>query len=456
MQCIDIIKNISSSGTYIPALMNCREKVYPDMNIDPVTYCNTLYYDDNYTVMQDILAQGGAGCIDCIYIDPPYASHARYNYTIQFNDSISAPSITVPAFSDTWNNDIVQYLEMLYPRLVSMRDLLSEQGSIYVHLDYHSVHYVKVMMDQIFGDKNFINEIIWSYTGTGSPQKGFKRKHDVILLYVKSNDFYFNHDAASEAQTEKSKSKYTMCDEEGKRYKQYRHRDGSIRRHYLNEHTRIRMRDVWDISTIQSWNEKLHYETQKPEALLEKIISVSCPQNGVVADFFCGSGTTLAVAERLGRKWIGADSEHYAVMLSRNRLIHMQAHPFQIQSTKTDTFLTLTSQYFTVSKNEKQETEICLNNFTLNTDVPHIQKIVKIKSILEHIQWENTIDYWAIDWNYNGSIFHARWQSCRINRKKPVSVTLKANSNNFPVQYPIAIRVIDIFGTVYQTIVRQA
>lgn len=300
---------------------------------------NRLIYGDNLLAMQALLAGNSKtpsmrGKIDLIYIDPPFDSKADYRTKVRLPDTDIEQRPTVIeqfAYSDTWEHGTASYLRMIVPRLVLMRELLSEQGSIYVHIDWHVGHYVKVIMDDIFGKDKFVNDIIWSYQGTGSPKKGFKHKHDIILLYSKCDDFYFDIVAAGELLGEKQKRKYTGVDEQG-RFKEYRHPDGTVKKQYWDETKLMRMRDVWEISTIQSWNEKLDFQTQKPEALLKRIIAISCPENGIVADFFAGCGTVSAAAEKLGRRWIVVDLGKPACMITRKRLIDQDAKPFLFQS----------------------------------------------------------------------------------------------------------------------------
>ena len=290
----------------------------------PKDWKNKLIWGDNKLVMSSLLKQGYAGKINLIYIDPPFYTGADFYYEIQVDDTKPIPKepsiIEQRAYKDTWSGGIASYLKYMYERLVLMKELLAENGSIYVHLDWHVGHYVKVMMDEIFGYDNFINDIIWSYQGAGAPKKGFKHKHDIILLYSKSEEFFFSDENTREPMTEKTKLKFTMIDEQGRKYKQYKHSDGTYHKQYLDETEGMRLRDVWEISTIQSWNEKL-VDTQKPEALLKRIILASSNPGDIVADFFCGSGTTLAVAEKLGRRWIGADLSKYAIQVTRKRLL---------------------------------------------------------------------------------------------------------------------------------------
>jgi len=289
---------------------------------------NKLIWGDNKLVISSLLEKF-AGKINLIYIDPPFATGADFKFKIQIGDEAEEITkehsiIEEKAYRDTWGRGLDSYLQMMYERLVLMKELLAENGSIYVHLDWHVGHYVKVMMDEIFGYENFVNDIIWSYQGTGAPKKGFKHKHDLILFYSKSSQFFFSHKDTLEPMTQKTKAKFTMIDEEGRRYKHYKHPDGTYHRQYLDEMEGMRLRDVWEISTIQSWDEKLPFDTQKPEALLKRIILASSNPGDIVADFFCGSGTTLAVAEKLGRRWIGSDLSRYAIHTTRKRLLQIE------------------------------------------------------------------------------------------------------------------------------------
>ena len=309
--------------------------------IDGQNWFNRLCYGDNLLVMQALLNGDETtgfpsmrGMIDLIYIDPPYDSKADYRtrITLPWGDIEQKPNVLEQfAYSDTWKEGTISYLKMMYPRLYLMRELLSEQGSIYVHVDWHVGHYVKILMDEIFGKENLINEIIWSYQGTGEPKSAYKRKHDTILYYSKNLSYIFNQEFASEQISDFSKTKYNKLDEKGNLYKEIRHSDGKIYRQYLKEN--MRMRDVWNIPIINAQaKERLNYATQKPEALLVQIIGVSSNENSIVADFFAGSGTTGAVAEKLGRRWIMSDFGKPANMIMRKRLIDQEAKPFLYQA----------------------------------------------------------------------------------------------------------------------------
>lgn len=285
--------------------------------------------------MQALLA-GDAGTpsmrgkIDLIYIDPPFDSKADYRTKIHLPgaDIEERPTaIEQFAYSDTWKDGTASYLRMMVPRLVLMRELLSEQGSIYVHIDWHVGHYLKVILDDIFGKDNFVNEIVWAYGKMASSSKKFLANHDVIYFYRKSSD---NHFIPIKIKLNKPVKRLAREMVDGK-LKNARNPDGSVKYVQIKEKL---VDDNWgDISRVMpASKEYIDYSTQKPGKLVERIIHASCPENGIVADFFAGSGTTGAVAEKLGRKWIMSDIGKPACMITRKRLIDQDANPFLFQS----------------------------------------------------------------------------------------------------------------------------
>jgi len=297
-------------------------------------WLNRLIYGDNLLVMQALLAgdeESGLpsmrGKIDLIYIDPPFDSKADYKVKIKLPDFEVKKNPTVIeqfAYADTWKDGTVSYLKMLYPRLVLMMELLSERGSIYVHVDWHCGHYVKVIMDEIFGKENFKNEIVWSYRTGGASEKCWSRKHDIILFYTKTSEYIFN--TQKEKAYTKSKSRKPGVVNYGKGTAEFFEDEYGV-------YTWVNAKDVWEIPYINSQaKERLDFPTQKPEKLLERIIKASSNEGSIVTDFFAGSGTTAAVAERLGRKWIVSDIGKPACMIMRKRLIDMEAKPFLYQS----------------------------------------------------------------------------------------------------------------------------
>lgn len=292
-------------------------------------WINRLIYGDNLLAMQALIAGDEAtglppmrGKVDLIYIDPPFDSKADYRTRINLPGAdIEQKPTTIEqfAYADTWKDGTVSYLKMLYPRLVLMRELLSDKGSIYVHIDWHVGHYVKVLMDDIFGKENFLNEIIWCYKSGGAGGGGYAKKHDTILFYSKNNSYLtFNI----------VKEKSYMMPWSGKNPAQVYYQDEK------GTYTLVNTKDYWvDIGMLATSSyERTGYATQKPEALLERIIKASSNEGDLVCDFFGGSGTAAAVAERLGRRWITTDIGKPATLVMRKRFIDQKVKPFLYQS----------------------------------------------------------------------------------------------------------------------------
>lgn len=289
------------------------------------SWYNRLIWGDNKYIMASLMDEF-AGKIDLIYIDPPFATGADFSVRMEIGDvewTKEPSAIEDKAYRDTWGKGLDSYLQMMYERLVLMRDLLSDKGSIYVHLDWHVGHYVKLIMDEIFGKENLVNEIIWSYKTGGISKNAFARKHEVILFYSKASKYIFNTQYYKSYQ----QKRYNFTE----KYPEFF--DEEMQKWY---HEAV-CRDVWDdifvIGTEPDKPERLDFPTQKPEALLDRIIRASSNEGDLVADFFCGSGTTGAVAEKLGRRWIMADLSRYAIHVTRKRLLGIdQCKPFVVQN----------------------------------------------------------------------------------------------------------------------------
>ncbi len=266
---------------------------------------NTLAEGDNLAVMQAL----PDGCIDLIYIDPPFFSGKERR--------APARNGTSHAFDDAWAGDLAGYVAWMSERLREMHRLLSERGVLYVHCDWHAGHYLKVELDRIFGIARFQNEIAWHYgLGASNATRHFLRKHDTILVYTRSDSATFN--LLRGDVTPAMLAKYCHEDERG------RYMLSRGKRYYLKGGKPLD--SVWDIPAIAATSgERLGYPTQKPEALLERIVLASSNAADVVADFFCGSGTTPAVAHRLGRRWLACDASAGAVAITRARLLGLAA-----------------------------------------------------------------------------------------------------------------------------------
>jgi adenine-specific DNA-methyltransferase len=300
-------------------------------------WTNRLIYGDNLLAMAALLAGDEhtpslRGKVDLIYIDPPFDSKADYR------TKVSLPGVELEqrptvieqfAYSDTWSDGTASYLAMIVPRLVLMRGLLADTGSIYVHLDWHVGHYVKLVMDEIFGKANLVNEVIWHYKRWPTPAMEWQKMHDTIFVYSKiPKEQYFKklYGPRTEETQKRWKDKRIVAshDLEGNRIP-----SGSVE----EDSAGAPLDDVWNISIIAPVaHERVEYATQKPRKLLDRIIQASCPEGGIVADFFGGSGTTAAVAEKLGRRWITSDLGKPACMIMRKRLIDQSAKPFLYQA----------------------------------------------------------------------------------------------------------------------------
>ncbi len=344
---------------------------------------NRLIYGDNLLCMAALLAGDAEspslrGKIDLIYIDPPFDSKADYRtkITLPGGDVEQKPTVIEQfAYSDTWADGTASYLAMIVPRLCLMRELLSDQGSIYVHLDWHVCHYVKAVMDEIFGREAFRNEIVWKRTSGHSDASRYGNSHDVLFYFVKTVDATWN-ETYQKYDPEYVEAYYRYTDPDGRRWMSgdlgaaglqgggydyvwkgvrrvwrlpetsmakldaagkiyYTKKTGIPRiKRYLDESKGIPTQDIWDdLESLRSWHkERLDYTTQKPEPLLERIIKASSSENSIVADFFGGSGTLAAVAEKLGRRWITSDLGKPACMIMRKRMIDQSARPFFYQA----------------------------------------------------------------------------------------------------------------------------
>jgi DNA modification methylase len=344
-----------------------------------------LVWGDNKYVLPALLGEF-AGTVDLIYIDPPFATGQDFSFRAQIGDDefIKQPSlIEQKAYRDMWGKGLDSYIAMMYERLANMRELLSSRGSIYVHLGTNVSQAIKLVMDELFGETNFRNEIVWKRATTvkgnfGQGSRFWGPATESILFYTKTDDYTFNQpfgdyseeyvDTAYryvEPETNRRYRLVSMIGPGGKakgnpqyevmgvtRYWRYseetmqgligkglvvQSKPGAVphRKYYLDEGRGVPVQSLWDdIGNLQaSDRERTGYATQKPEALLNRIISTSSEQGDLVADFFCGSGTAAAVAERLGRRWIVCDLGRFAVHTTRKRLLSIpDVRPFVMQN----------------------------------------------------------------------------------------------------------------------------
>lgn len=326
----------------------------------------TLFFGDNLEILRKKVADES---FDLIYLDPPFNSNRNYN--VLFKEGLQDSPAQVHAFEDSWHwaqeskhnfdylvtktnedisnlmlalektighNDMLAYLTMMAVRLIELHRVLKKTGSLYLHCDPTASHYLKIVMDVIFGKQNFVNEIVWCYKTRHFSKKHFGRKHDIILLYSKTENYNFYWESILRPLSENTIKKFRLKDEKGYYRLVGRGIKGSpiqsakdvdqkweitnpelVKRDYLKEG--IPMEDYWEMDIInQASKERLGYPTQKPEALLERIIKASSKNGDWILDPFCGCGTTVAVSEKLKRNWVGIDITTLAINLIKHRL----------------------------------------------------------------------------------------------------------------------------------------
>jgi site-specific DNA-methyltransferase (adenine-specific) len=309
---------------------------------------NVLYFGDNLEILRKYIPENS---IDLIYLDPPFSSKKDYN--IIFKEVTGERSeAQIKAFSDTWtwdkiaertyydivhkgppqvatlidalhsvlgNNDVMAYLVMMTPRLVELRRVLKDTGSLYLHCDPTASHYLKLVLDQIFEPRNFRNEIVWCYDTGGRSTTAFPRKHDIIFCYGRTGKAAFYYDNVALPRDPSTMHETVVVDSDGKRY-QRNIKAGKEYRYYLDKG--VLPNDWWcDLKALNpAAKERLGYETQKPLALLERIIKASSNEGDIVLDPFCGCGTAVVAAQKLNRRWIGIDITHLAIRVMSKRL----------------------------------------------------------------------------------------------------------------------------------------
>lgn len=283
---------------------------------------NQIYLGTDHQVMAWLLDNGFQNSFDCIYIDPPYLTDAEYYAQIKMETPEGTQKVRQKVFRDNGYRNLSSYLQHLYEAAFMLRQLLSEQGSLFVHLDYHASHYVKLILDEVFTPRRLVNEIVWCYGGGSGTRRHFHRKHDVIFWYSRGADYIFNpqYRPYSPGTLQRGLTKV-----KGDRYQ-------------LDSRGAL-LQDWWDdipkiLSPTAANNWK--FPTQKPVELVQRIIQSSTLENSLVGDFYCGSGTTGEAAEMLGRRWIMSDSSVYAVQTCVHRFIRNHSRPFAVYTTQLE------------------------------------------------------------------------------------------------------------------------
>ncbi|NLY70992.1 MAG: site-specific DNA-methyltransferase [Clostridiales bacterium] len=406
---------------------------------------NIVARGDNLQFMKFLIDQKDLkGKINLIYIDPPFFSKNNYRAEIKLksNSIKKIPMITQKAYYDAWEKGMQDYLKMLTIRLLLMKDLLSENGSIWIHLDWHAVHYVKIIMDEIFGEENFINEIIWHYKSGGASKRRFARKHDTLLFYSKSKDYYFL------PQKEKSYNRD---------FKPYRFKGVKEYRDEFGWYTMVNRKDVWMLDMVgRTSAERTGYVTQKPESLIRRILESCTVEGDICADFFGGSGTLAATANKMGRKWISCDIGKLATLFTHKRLVQEGADYVFYEERNGDKDQASGKIDVDVSLNKSHITDMDILRVELKgyrpeslDDIPVEPKYLPvIEKIIEDDPLQ-FVAYWSVDYNYQGDI--NRPDACFCKDNKGIETVYETIGLEFG---DVGIKVVDIFGNSSFTVVK--
>lgn len=399
---------------------------------DRITPPNRMFYGDNLEVMQYLLQNGYKGRFNLIYIDPPYLSSQKYMSRIEIGDKSFSKTISRQVFTDPGPEDLDTFLDQIFPRLMLMKALLAENGSLFVHLDWHVSHYIKVLLDEIFRPYTMINEIVWCYGGGSGTKRHFHRKHDLILWYAKGADYVFNplYRPYSPKTVQRGLTKV-----KGDRYKL--RSQGAL------------MQDWWtDINKILSptAHENLKFPTQKPLALLQRIIKAASNPADLIGDFFAGSATTAEVCESMGRFWVNCDNSPVAIATGVKRLIKTVARPFSLETMAPPGSgpgkLSLKPPLI----NQLKSGEILLHIGIAAYDTGRATEVERFADYL---------DFWEIDLNYNGECFNSDLQVMRANNrmdgKLPLDMAARLKKPLQPAQ--VAVKVHDVFGAAAMAVV---
>jgi DNA modification methylase len=386
---------------------------------------NELVLGDNLAALRFWLERW-AGQVDLAYLDPPFATRGDFSITTD----LGGRRVRRTAYRDGWGRDLGGYLSMLLTRLELVRELLSERGSLFLHVDYRVSALVRCLLDEVFGARACVNEIIWLYkTGGAARRPGFARKHDTIWYYAKNP-----RRALWTPQQEKS-------------YLRHAYGFGNIQVH-RDEHgpfTWVGCRDVFDIPALRgNQPERVNYPTQKPEALLERILRAASVEGSLVMDPFCGSGTTLVVAERLGRRWLGCDESRLAVHTTRQRLLACPAlESFEVVegappgSVEADGPLANARLVVEIERSGPRMVQVRLAG---------LERGSRRESRSWPEPWHTAIDSWAIDHEFDGAVFSPDWWARRTRPQGDLVLSAPSHRYRRPGRRQILVKAYDPFG----------
>jgi len=376
-----------STPAPVPSALEMDSLIYPQGRGYPnSTTENHLILGDNLRTMSALLP-AYEGRINLIYADPPFFSNRRYQARVGRGEDSRRPKEwqLVEGYPDHWEN-LDAYLDMLYPRLYLMHRLLAPTGSLYLHLDWHANAYARLLLDEIFGPDRLLNEIAWVYHGPSPIRSAFNRKHDTILVYTRGKEYTFNVDEVRQPYDQNTVKTFASSTKAGFG------KVPDLKRGKVPE-------DWWYFPVVaRLHNERTGYPTQKPAALLERIILASSNPNELVADFFCGSGTAAGVAAQLGRRFIAADVSWRAIHTTRSRLVSLPSGPFSIQRESSSR---LEAHPF-FGETGLQENPIRIEKETDTSCVAHLAE-----------QLLAQLEYWEVDPAWNGQVFRSAAQAVR-------------------------------------------
>jgi site-specific DNA-methyltransferase (adenine-specific) len=390
---------------------------------------NLYYYGDNYDLLQALTSGGNQPKIDLIYIDPPYMTDQDYHSTISIGTYSEVRHINRQAFQDKWPGGLDSYLDMMYPRLQLMREVLDLEGSILVHVDWHASHYIRVLLDEIFGPENFINEIAWCFGGGSSSHRYFHRKHDLIFWYARGSKYTYNPQYRPYTQGTMQRG---LTNVKGDRYK-------------LNEEGAL-MQDWWvDINKILSptARENLKFPTQKPKELLRRLIAAASPPGGRVVDLFAGSGTLAEVCNEMGRNWILADNSKLALQTSLYRLIRSGSPPFTIARAEHSR---LENESGALVLKKPGLRAVDDHTLLISIGIEYFQPAVMDERVVSQ-DFADYIEFWEIDLDFNGTVFNSHYQVIRPRQrfKEPIALDMTVRTV-VRDEHKIAVKVWDAFA----------
>jgi DNA modification methylase len=417
----------------VQASLETDSKYYPGGSGYPdAAAASSLIWGDNLAAMSALLPEF-EGRIQLIYSDPPFFTNRRYPVRIGRGEDSRRPENwqLAEGYADHWN-DLDAYLNMLYTRLVLMHRLLTPSGSLYLHLDWHANAYARLLLDEIFGSERFLNEIIWVYHGPSPIRRAFNRKHDTILVYTKGDTYKFNVDAVRTPYNSNTVKTFAASPKAGFG------KMPDLQRGKVPE-------DWWYFPVVaRLHSERTGYPTQKPEALLERIILAASDPDDIVADFFCGSGTAPVVAARLGRRYLAGDVTWRAIHTARSRLVAESTPPFTFKIAHLQSESSSPNAPDIPGQMQKAE------NYKLSTPAPGHMPIHSLHRTGDQLRicldpaFAADLDFWEVDPAWNNGVYCSAAQSVRPARRGSLNTEIQFSERVLGRQ--LALRWVEVGG----------